>query len=371
MVHNTEQPEQETERPPSTEEYSEPTPQSNSSTSPLIAKKKSFLCLFNPFIALSALAIALYNSHQTTTASSIFEKEQQKILVEMNQLKQQQSNGKEQSQKIANEQNQLEDKINQLKQHTHTALQQKSNQNQDWLLLKARYYLELAQINAHWSENDQSTTELLQQTDTLLGQMNSTAVFEIRQIIAKEMTQLNATKRLDLVGILSQLSAIQEGIAQLSIDNGILHNDDSTPQTPSKETVSSAWNNTHWQNSLNLLGKLVVIRRTDEDIKPLLSPLYESTLKEIIALDVQEAQWAILNKNSSVYQLALKQSIKNLSRGFNADAPPVAALIKQLTDLQKININQQKPLIGQALPLINKMIEQDTSSAVPTDKGAQ
>ncbi len=98
--------------------------------------------------------------------------------------------------------------------------------------------------------------------------------------------------------------------------------------------------------SMDVLKKLVVVRRNDKDIQPLISPLLATTLKEIIHLNLQEAQWAILNTNPVVYQLAIKQAIQNLQRSFNLTTPAAQALLQQLSQLQQVQLTQQQPAIG-------------------------
>ena len=62
-----------------------------------------------------------------------------------------------------------------------------------------------------------------------------------------------------------------------------------------------------------------------------MSPLYESILKESIRLNLQEAQWAILNNNPAVYQLALKQAITNLKRTFNETSQDIHIFTQTIT----------------------------------------
>jgi uroporphyrin-3 C-methyltransferase len=117
------------------------------------------------------------------------------------------------------------------------------------------------------------------------------------------------------------------------------------------------------------LNKLVVVRRDNEDIKPLSSPLFASILKESIRLNLQEAQWAILNNNSMAYQFALTQAVLTLKKGFNEHLSNKTALLNQLRELQKINLPQESPSVGEALPLINQLIEQ--KQAKPADKAKE
>ncbi|TID98295.1 hypothetical protein DIZ66_17770, partial [Legionella pneumophila] len=243
-----------------------------------------------------------------------------------------------------------------LNKELQTAMKQKLYQNNDWLLLKARYYLELAQINVHWSDNFNTSVALLQQADALLKGMNIPKIFTIRQTIAKEIAQLKSISVVDITGILSQLDAAQAAINNLSIQSVVDQQEVLNHITKSEESGKTGWRN-RLQDSVNFLEKLVVIRRHNENIPPLISPLYESAIKENIRLNLQEAQWAILNNNPAVYQFALNQAIANLKRVFNESSQNTDALIKQLSTLQNVKLTQEKPVVGQAIPLINQMID--------------
>jgi uroporphyrin-3 C-methyltransferase len=268
----------------------------------------------------------------------------------------------------------LQNQFGELNKQVQAAMSQRFYQNQNWLLLKARYYLELAQINAHWNNSFDATISLLQQSDQLLLQLNDPKIFEIRQAIAKDIAELKATPRMDLAGTLSQLDAAQNSLEDLSIASAL---SDMKPTSPAAETPTTSENKTsvwrlRWQDSMNVLSKLVVIRRNDEQIKPLISPALETILKENIRLNLQEAQWAVLNNNTEAYQLVLNQAIKTLKKNFNENAANTAALIKKLNELQQIQLTQKKPEVGvNSLPLLNQLIDSKEPAAKPADKDGQ
>jgi uroporphyrin-III C-methyltransferase len=189
-----------------------------------------------------------------------------------------------------------------------------------------------------------------------LQQLNTPKIFAVRQAIAKEMAQLKSVPKVDIAGLLSQLDAAQVSVSNLTIQSTIAESGASTETDTPKTATPQAWR-ARFQDSLNLLEKLVVIRRTDEEIKPLMSPLFESILRESIRLNLQEAQWAILNNNDAIYQMALKQAIINLKRTFDEQGDNTAELIKQLNALQQVKLRQEKPITGLALPLLNQMID--------------
>lgn len=322
-------------------------------------KTCSFLNYFSVLLALLALIFAGYSWYCMQKTNRELKVSTQKLTTHIQGLKQQNQlfeEGVSDSFQKANKA--IEEKVNALSKQIQVIGAQKSNDNQEWLLLKIRYYLELAKINAHWSINskDESSKILLQKADTLLANINNPKLFKMRQIIAKEIQQLKSLETIDLPGLLSQLDALENQLSELTIQVPSLN-------TRSKEQSQSDKPNPSWdqslQSSFKVLKSLVVVRRNNEEIKPLLSPIYESVLKESVRLNLQEAQWALITHNTTAYQFALNQALVNIKRGFNNNQQKVASLINKITELQKVNLLEKKPTVGEALPLINQLIEEN------------
>lgn len=311
-------------------------------------------------IAIIALVMTVYSNQTNKNVQQQLIDENKTLKTQVSELEQNQSGVQdlidEKANKMQQNQINLQSRFDGLNKELQTAMSQRLYQNQDWILLKARYYLELAQINAHWSDNYKTTIALLLQADTLLNQLSTPKIFDIRQVIAKEIAQLKALPAPDLAGLLSQLDAAQLSVSNLTIQSTIDEEKVTTPSELPQSSNPSSWR-TRFKDNVKLLEKLVIVRRTDENIQPLMSPLFESLIRESIRLNLQEAQWAILNHNSAVYQLALKQASTNIKRIFNEKEPNTAALLNQLSELQQIKLSQEKPETGLALPLLNQMIE--------------
>ncbi|HFK5878749.1 uroporphyrinogen-III C-methyltransferase [Legionella pneumophila serogroup 1] len=325
-----------------------------------VSKYLSLIISLTSLLAFLAIIISIYSIQLDKQFQNHQLVENKKLTDELGRIKAEQNTVQKLLDNNANHlqqiQSDLTSKMDSLNKELQTAMKQKLYQNNDWLLLKARYYLELAQINVHWSDNFNTSVALLQQADALLKGMNIPKIFTIRQTIAKEIAQLKSISVVDITGILSQLDAAQAAINNLSIQSVVDQQEVLNHITKSEESGKTGWRN-RLQDSVNFLEKLVVIRRHNENIQPLISPLYESAIKENIRLNLQEAQWAILNNNPAVYQFALNQAIANLKRVFNESSQNTDALIKQLSTLQNVKLTQEKPVVGQAIPLINQMID--------------
>ncbi|WP_028388660.1 uroporphyrinogen-III C-methyltransferase [Legionella fairfieldensis] len=307
--------------------------------------------------AIIALLVTLYNFYTNSQSRQFNLQQTQSSRDALDSLEQQQltiknslSNALEtfnQTQSVTQKQIQVLDK------NLQTALQQRFYQKQDWLLVKARYYLELAQIQAHWSDDQQTTIALLQQADSLLATATDQHLFTVRQTIAKEIAQLQTLPKIDVTGLLSQLDALQHALLELPIKQPFIQ---SNKENKIANATVSSWRE-KLQNSMNKLENLVVIRRNDKAIEPLLSPAHQTLLQDRISLNLQEAQWAILQNNSAIYQLALNQALENITRAFDEKASATQAVIQQLKTLQQTKLPTSKPVIGESLSLLNQWIE--------------
>lgn len=342
--------------------------QSQTTTPSSVDKNKSLITGLALLLAIIAIVTSIYSIQFNKQFQNYLIIENKELASELDKVKKEQNNVQKMVDTNANSLQQVQNdfikKMESLNKELQTALKQKLYQNNDWLLLKVRYCLELAQINAHWSDNFNTTVALLQQADELLQHINASKIFTIRQAIAKEMAQLKSIPIIDIAGILSQLDAAQLSINTLSIQSLVEQHEVKNNNSTSEKSSKTGWRS-RLQDSMSFLEKLVVIRRNNENIQPLISPLYESALKESIRLNLQEAQWAVLNNNPAVYQLALNQAITNIKRAFNVTSHNTAALIKQLNDLQNIKLTQEKPVIGQAISLLNQMID---NKELPVDQ---
>lgn len=316
-------------------------------------------------LALLALLVAFYAIYASKQSQQLNQQQAQTINRTVEQIKQQQSDTQNNlatvktaaSQSQTSMQNQMQAMNDQLQ----SAMQQRLFQTQDWLLLKARYYLELAQINAHWSDDQEATIGLLQQADALLRNIPDQQLFNVRQAIAQEIVQLQSLPKIDVAGLLSQLDAAENVIDNLPIKQPL--DDSQLNQKIDKENPT--WRQ-KFKESLYVLEKLVVVRRNDEDIQPLLSPLHQTLLRDSIRFNLQEAQWALLHSNPKIYQLALSQALNNVNRAFDENALATQTLIKQLQSLQKEKLERVRPTLDQSLTILNQLIDSKQTQSMDT-----
>lgn len=259
---------------------------------------------------------------------------------------------------------QQETQLNLLEKKLQETRQQQTYDKKDWLLLKARYYLELAEANAYWSTQTESSIALLKQADQLLATIPDQAIFPVRQAIAQDISMLETIAPLDITGLLSQLDAIQTNLIQLPLKQSAT---ELLAQTKKEKLAhntsdSNAWSE-HLKTTLTHLEKLVVIQRHDSMPLPLLSPEQEALLRNGVRLNLQEAQWAILQGNEALYQWALSAAEKTIKQQFAQNSAQTQTTLRQLNTLSQTKLIQPKVSIQQALRRLNTLIESHSEPA--------
>lgn len=260
---------------------------------------------------------------------------------------------------------QITAELNSLTSKLTKSLSQKGIQQETWLPINAKHFLELAEISNHWNNNPQSTIALLQAATAALENTSGTELFTVRQAIAETIAQLKAMKKLDWAGLLSELDAAQSLVQQMPVKTGqnVLLSS-STPNSPPEQD--------QWHKSLHLLGKLVIVQHHETDITPLLLPMYQSLLRETINMNLQMAKWAALQQDRGLYQQSLQQALTEIGRSFDPSSPLTQNIIQQLQALAQRPLQNPDIDVSRPLQLLNQYLDksQDTPSPSLQEGGA-
>ncbi len=305
--------------------------------------------LFFTSIAISVTIAIIYTNRYLTKQLDQAATDIQIVQQELIHLK------KQTAQDLINAEQQSKQQLANMNESLQSALHEHLYQANDWLLLKARYYLELASINGAWNDDPATSLALLKNADALLATLHQDNLTDVRRAIAQEETAWTQITPIDMTGLLVKLAAIQTTLDTLKPETP-LASSQFKQQNPVISKQPSTWRE-HLQHSLQQLKNLVIIRHQDDLMTPLLTPAYVMVLRESIRLNLQETHWAMLEKNQTVYQLSITQAIENIKRIFGEKNQNTMALIDELSSLQAMKLTQEKPQTSQALTLLNKIIQ--------------
>lgn len=235
-----------------------------------------------------------------------------------------------QLQELRQAQQQLATQDQHHQQQIQQLMQEQHAQTLGWDIQKARYYLELAQINAQWSHNIAATLSLLQYADQILSQHNNDDSKSIRQAIAQDIATLEQIVPIDTTGILDKLAALTQQVEQLSARPLPIHSPTPSTSTPNQ---TSTWRDNFQENMQQLRG-LVSIHHQDEAWLAPFNPDSFALLRESIRMNFQQAEMGVIEQHQALYSLALRAAAKSIGVGFNLNDPKTQALMHELEALQ-------------------------------------
>jgi len=239
-----------------------------------------------------------------------------------------------------------QNKLDTLSTTLETTRKEYSNLSDDWRLLKARHLLELATMNAHWSNDKDTTVAMLREADTILAPIHNPKLIAVREGLAHDLTEQLSAPTTDIIALLTRLDAIQAKTFHLSV---LPLPKDTAPETSAEEPERMG-------AVIKFLKNLVVIRYKNETLDPKPTLAYEAMLRATVRLNLQEATWAILERNDAVYHVALAQAMTNLEHMFSSEATSTQALIGQIKQLDTTQLHADLIMPEQALTALNHLL---------------
>jgi len=237
-----------------------------------------------------------------------------------------------------------------------TLLQKQVGKNKrQWLIAEAEYLTSVANTRLLLADDVATAISALQAADQRLKENGDPITYPIRKQLAKEIIELKSTKLPDIVGISSQLSALEGAVSQMEI----IEPHAGTAQAPAigkgdvspipeniQDTLDEAWAN---------FSKLVVVRRNDEPMAALMTPERVELIRKNLALKLETARLALVNKNQALYTASITMTIEWLADYFDAENPAVKAALEQLHTLEGTSIEAKLPSIALSLKMLRNL----------------
>lgn len=303
-------------------------------------------------LAISILAFTLgyfsLYAEQSALRQSITEierqfSEAQKLTV---QLQNELAEGKQsinRSQEIANQQEAL---MNQWRQAEH------GDQHQ-WKLAEARYLVRLANDQLMYNHNLEVAIQLLQESQSLIAQVNNPDLSSIQQKINEDITKLKGFPKVDVTETYTKMAAMAEHIDALPLKT---HDQTAKEVAPSPVTVpkDESWWKTSMRKTLEGLQQIVVVRRTDSNALPLLMPDEKVFLYQNLHAQMAGAMWALLQRNEAVFQINLARSLGWLQTYFDVQNQTVKTYIQDIEQLRRLQLKQADVNLNETLNLFDQ-----------------
>ena len=330
-----------------------------------------------------ALALALWNWQQWNNHQAVQQSLQQLQQSNTRLADLYGNSGSQQSQRLQA----LEEKLSaqreliatQQRQIDHNArelLESGNRTRTDWLLAEAEYLLRIANQRLMIERDIAGSLSALQAADEVLAESDDIGVYPVRQQLAQEILELKGISSVDRTGLYLQLEAAIGSIHKLT-DQALINEQApgfiaSDTDQPDTEGEGNALNRA-WNRFKSTLMQVVVVRRLDEPVKPLLSPDQSAYARLNLQLMLEEAEMAVLRGNQALYERALTKARDTIDNWYNASNPRVKALSESLGELAAYNIAPELPDISTSLTLLKKRLagRLDTGTAATPTEGDQ
>jgi len=224
-----------------------------------------------------------------------------------------------------------------------------------WLIAEAEYLASVANTRLLLAGDVETAIIALQTADQKLRENGAPMTYAVRKQIAKEISLLKSAELPDIVGISSQLLALESTVAKMDISEPHA----GTAQSPSigkgdtspipeniQETLNEAWEN---------FSKLIVVRRHDRPTSALMTPEQVELIRKNLALKLEAARLALIKQHETLYKASITISIEWLNDYFDANNASVSAAIEQLKQLRNATIKAALPSIHLSLKMIQEL----------------
>lgn len=312
-----------------------------------------------PVVAIIALVISIaaagfffYQTNQLMLANASLEKHLS-LLTEQTQSQQQ--NNADQKAQLSNTQQALTAMEGHLAFMQQTLNQIPGARLDDWKLAEVEYLLRLGNQRVTLQKEAQGALALFDAANQILASLDDPALIVVREKIAEEMLKLGNTTEIDQQGIYSQIQALKN----------LIHNSIQPPETYTTaqlSVVDSAASDAQLSLMDQVLALVTVRKREDAFDAPLAAEQYQ-LLEHSLNLMLEQAQWALLKGDQSLYE----NSLKNASSWIEKKLRHQQA-IQFLTDIKKLSaltVSTAMPDVSGSLRILRQILQDRTYQPSP------
>lgn len=315
---------------------------------------------------IAALALGLWSWQQWNNHQAV-QQTLQSLQQNTNRLEDLYSDrGSQQSQRIQS----LEDKLaaqreliaTQQRQIDHTArelLEAGNRTRTDWLLAEAEYLLRIANQRLLIEKDIRGALSALEAADDVLTESDDIGVYPVRQQLAREVLALKGISGVDRTGLYLTLEAAISGVHELT-DQALISERAPGFITPDDNTEAGVETRNiflrAWDKFKATIKQVIVVRRMDEPVKPLLSPDQSAYARLNLQLMLEEAEMAVLRGNQPLFERALAKARNTVDNWYDNTNPRVSALSETLAELATRNVDPKLPDISQSLALLKERL---------------
>lgn len=219
-----------------------------------------------------------------------------------------------------------------------------------WWLAEAEYYMQIANAQLQLAGNPRLARLALQFADERLRSLGNPALTDVRRALARELRALEVMETPDIEGTTMRLGTLAETVGGLPIEENVTR-----PAGSQAPPVADAGPFDRAMASLKrAFGDMVSVRRSDEEVRPLLSPEARYFLRANLALQMQTARLALLRGEAAVFDRTLADAERWLREYYDSDADAVQSTLAAIAAIRESYVSVEPPDITRSLRLLRQ-----------------
>lgn len=228
--------------------------------------------------------------------------------------------------------------------------------DQQWKILEAQYLIGIASQKLQLEGDVTTAIAQLQLADRSLIDSGNSGVFAARQAIASDLQALANIEVIDREGIYLQLDSLLAQMEEIDLLNSMRTEFENRRDAQSQPLDLGADSGGYLDSSLQFLGSIFVWRKWEETPQAMLAPGQDELLRQNLRLMLEQAQLALLMRDSGLYQQAMAKSRDWFRRYAVTETERGQSLIAELDRLASMDIDPLLPALSQSLSAINQLV---------------
>lgn len=230
-----------------------------------------------------------------------------------------------------------------------------------WRLDAVEQLLMIANERLLLANDARSAEKALELADARLQAIADPVWVELRRQLADEMASLRAVPEIDVTAISLKLQALSDRAAGLPLAGHMQRDQRRADRAPADEPAAPAvapWHERLWAKTQEAVLSLVTIRQNTTPTAPLLPPDLHGLLVQNLRLQLEAARTALLLRDATQYDNALRTAADWVQRYLGTDDPSVQAAAATLAELRRVKISPTPPDISGSLRRLRQLRDQ-------------
>jgi uncharacterized protein HemX len=224
-----------------------------------------------------------------------------------------------------------------------------------WIKAEAASLLVGANEEIELRADPELAMKALQEADARLKLLSDPRLIAVRQEIARELAALRAVPQPDLAGMAVALNGIAGGLDKLPLRRNAPEHYQPGGANPAAGDANPGLWQRFKAGCERLLDDMFTLRRHSQPVEPLLSPREELFLRMNLALKLETARAALLDRDGLGFHDTVAGASAWLRSYFDSNDKAVAAAQQQLDAMAKQAVAPKLPDLSASLAMLRQL----------------